>query len=64
MSGKSFHALFIAEGSGTIVWPGGAEEVSPGQSWLVPAAIGNYTVRPAGDALRLLCVTVPHRSGH
>ena len=59
MTGTSFHALFVAEGFGTIAWAGGEEKAAPGQSWLVPAALGGYTVRPEGAALTLLCVTVP-----
>ena len=59
MTGKSFHALFIAEGSGTITWNGGEEKLSPGQSWLVPAALGGYTVCPAGSRLTVLCTTIP-----
>jgi mannose-6-phosphate isomerase len=58
MSADSFHALFVAEGSGTMSWNGGAEKVSPGQSWLVPAALGGYSVQPDGK-MTLLCVTVP-----
>ena len=58
MTGKSFHALFIAEGSGTITWNGGEEKLSPGQSWLIPAALGGYTVCP-GRSLTLLSITVP-----
>lgn len=57
-SGKSFHALFVAEGSGTILWDGGEEKLSPGQSWLVPAALGEYRVQPGGK-MTLLCITVP-----
>jgi mannose-6-phosphate isomerase len=59
MSGKSFHALFIAEGSGTISWADGEAKLSSGQSWLVPAALGGYTVCPDSSVLTLLCVTVP-----
>ena len=59
MAGTSFHALFVAEGSGTISWGGGEEKMVPGQSWLVPAALGGYTVRPEGAALTLLCITIP-----
>ncbi|MFA6173494.1 MAG: type I phosphomannose isomerase catalytic subunit [Kiritimatiellales bacterium] len=58
MSGRSFHALFVDEGSGKISWAGGEENLSPGQSWLVPAALGAYTVCPS-DAMTLLCITVP-----
>lgn len=59
VSGKSFHALFVAEGSGTISWKGGEETLSSGQSWLVPAALGSYTIRSLGVAVTLLCITVP-----
>lgn len=59
MSGKSFHALFVAEGAGVISWDGGEEKMLPGQSWLVPAALGSYTICPADSALTLLCITVP-----
>lgn len=59
MSGKSFHALFIAEGSGKISWAGGEENLLPGQSWLIPAALGSYTVCPGNASLTVLCVTVP-----
>ena len=59
MSGKSFHALFIAEGSGTVSWNGGEEKLSAGQSWLIPAALGSYTVQPGTEKLTLLCITVP-----
>jgi mannose-6-phosphate isomerase len=59
MTGKSFHALFIAEGSGAISWAGGEEKLSVGQSWLIPASLGNYTVRPDSCLLTLLNVTIP-----
>jgi mannose-6-phosphate isomerase len=57
--GKSFHALFIAEGSGTIRWADGEEELTAGQSWLVPAGLSDYEIIPEGSALTLLLVTVP-----
>jgi mannose-6-phosphate isomerase len=59
MSGRSFDALFIAEGSGTLSWADGAEALSAGQSWLVPAALGSFTVCPDSATLTLLCVKVP-----
>jgi len=60
MSGQSFHALFIAEGSGTISWANEEEALASGQSWLVPASLGSYTICPsAGATLTLLCITVP-----
>ena len=57
--GKSFKALFVAEGSGAISWDGGEEKLSPGQSWLIPAAFGRCTVTPDSSPLTLLCITVP-----
>jgi len=57
--GKSFHALFIPEGSGIIHWDGGEEELSAGQSWLIPAGLGEYEIIPDRAPLTLLCVTVP-----
>jgi mannose-6-phosphate isomerase len=58
-TGKSFHALFVAEGAGTVSWAGGAEKMITGQSWLMPAALSAYTVSPGLAALTLLRVTVP-----
>jgi mannose-6-phosphate isomerase len=58
VSGESFHALFAAEGGGEILWEGGAEPLLPGQSWLIPAALEAYTIRPEGK-LTVLCCTVP-----
>jgi mannose-6-phosphate isomerase len=57
--GKSFQALFVAEGSGAVLWNGGEEALLPGQSWLVPAALDGFTVRPGAGPLTLLRVTVP-----
>ncbi len=59
MTGKSFHALFIAEGAGSILWAGGEEKLSAGQSWLVPASLDSYTVHPDSCSLTLLSVTIP-----
>jgi mannose-6-phosphate isomerase len=59
LSGESFHALFTAEGSGTVTWPDGEEELRSGQSWLIPAAMDSYTVIPADSGLTLLRTTVP-----
>jgi mannose-6-phosphate isomerase len=58
-TGKSFQALFVAEGAGTICWEGGEDTLAPGQSWLVPAALGRYTVTPTGSGITLLCTTIP-----
>ena len=59
MVGKSFHALFVAEGSGIIRWADGEEELFVGQSWLVPAGLGDYEVIPEGAPLILLQTTIP-----
>ncbi len=57
--GKSFQALFVAEGEGTVRWADGEDTLRFGESWLIPAGLGDYEVIPAGDSLTLLCVTVP-----
>lgn len=58
----SFHALFIAKGDGTIGWPGGQEPLRAGQSWLIPAALNEYTVCPGEKTpLTLLRTTLPVR---
>jgi mannose-6-phosphate isomerase len=59
MDGKSFHALFVGEGSGTIRWEGGEEKLEAGQSWLVPAGQGAYSICPDGPAMTVLLTTVP-----
>ena len=57
--GKSFQALFVAEGAGIIRWADGEDELSAGQSWLVPAGLGDYEMIPEGGALTVLCTTIP-----
>lgn len=57
--GESFHALTCLDGSGAIDWPGGTVTIDRGQSLLVPAGLGAYTV--SGD-LEVLRSWVPDRS--
>lgn len=57
--GKSFHALFVAEGQGVIRWADGEDELSKGESWLVPAGLGDFELIPDGDTMTVLCTTVP-----
>jgi mannose-6-phosphate isomerase len=57
--GKSFQALFVAEGEGVVRWAAGEEKLSIGQSWLIPAGLGDYEIIPGDAALTLLCTTVP-----
>lgn len=59
MSGKSFHALFVAQGTGTIRWSDGEEALAAGQSWLVPAALGDYEIIPADGGITVLTTTIP-----
>jgi len=58
MTGGTFHALFISAGAGRISWSGGEEKLSPGQSWLVPAALGEYSISPDGT-IEVLQTTIP-----
>ena len=56
MSGKTFHALFIAEGEATISW-GDESFIAPaGTSILVPAALPAYTLDGNTTVLR---TTIP-----
>jgi len=57
LSGKSFHALFIAEGEGVLRWSGGEEKLTTGQSWLIPASLGEYHIFSMD--MTLLRVTIP-----
>jgi mannose-6-phosphate isomerase len=57
--GTSFHALFIAAGQGILRWAGGEDRLSKGQSWLVPAGLGDFEIIPEGDPMTVLRVTVP-----
>ncbi len=56
MSGKTFHALFIAEGKTTVEWAGGSESANTGESILIPAALPAYTLSGNATVLR---ITVP-----
>jgi mannose-6-phosphate isomerase len=45
-NGSSFHALFSAEGTFEIVYGDGrVEEVEKGESVLIPAELGAYTLK-------------------
>ncbi|MFA5688151.1 MAG: type I phosphomannose isomerase catalytic subunit [Kiritimatiellales bacterium] len=62
VTGATFHALFIAAGGGKICWNTAAgrvsEELLPGQSWLIPAVPGEYSIAPETEIM-VLQVTVP-----
>jgi mannose-6-phosphate isomerase len=57
--GKSFHALFVAEGIGMIRWANGEDILSAGQSWLIPAGLGDFEIIPEGALMTLLRTTIP-----
>jgi mannose-6-phosphate isomerase len=57
--GKSFHALFIEKGAGRIRWADGEEKIAGGQSWLVPAGLGDYEIIPESGPLTVLQTTNP-----
>lgn len=56
MTGKSFHALFVAEGDAVIRWEEESLSAPAGTSILVPAALPTYTLD--GDAT-VLRTTIP-----
>jgi mannose-6-phosphate isomerase len=57
--GRSFHALFVEKGAGLIRWTAGEEEIACGQSWLVPAGLGDFEIIPEGGTLIVLQTTIP-----
>lgn len=57
--GKSFHALFVAQGKGGIRWADGEDVLSAGQSWLVPAGLGDFEIIPEGASCTVLRTTIP-----
>lgn len=58
--GSSFHALFSSEGSFAISYADGAEEsVAKGESVLIPASMGAYSLRAEGGLI-VLKSTVPN----
>jgi mannose-6-phosphate isomerase len=56
MNEKTFHALFVSEGTAALSWAGGSLELTPGTSVLVPAALRAYTL--SGNAT-ILRTTIP-----
>ncbi len=45
----SFSVLVAAEGSGTILYPGGEMQIKPGDSVFLPAALGAVSMKNEGD---------------
>ena len=56
MDGKTFHALFVAEGKAEISWANGREHIAAGESILIPAALPAYTLEGPATILR---TTIP-----
>ncbi|MGE5614763.1 MAG: mannose-6-phosphate isomerase, class I [Bacillota bacterium] len=50
--GSKFHIYVIISGSGTIAWDGGKTGVKTGDSVLVPASLGKYTLSGSFTALK------------
>jgi mannose-6-phosphate isomerase len=56
MDGKTFHALFVSEGTAEISWNDESLTLAPGTSVLVPAAMSTYTLSGNATVLR---TTIP-----
>lgn len=56
--GRSFVTLSVLAGSGEILWNGGRMAVRSGESVVIPAAVGEYELQPAGE-WRILQACVP-----
>jgi mannose-6-phosphate isomerase len=57
-AGKSFHALFVAEGGGDLRTGPHAEPLAPGASRLIPACVEVYTFAPGASGATLLLTTL------
>jgi mannose-6-phosphate isomerase len=59
-SPEHFELLIFLEGSGSIDWGGESMEYAPAQTWLLPAALGEYHLAPGRrTSLLRACVPVP-----
>jgi hypothetical protein len=56
--GGSFHALFTVAGSAVLEWDEGCQPLCRGDTWLIPAALRRYALRPEASA-QILRVSVP-----
>lgn len=45
-NGRSFHILFFLQGEGKIIHGNGQEFFAPGDTFVIPACMGNYSVSP------------------
>jgi mannose-6-phosphate isomerase len=58
-SADSFEILTFTAGTGVLKWEAGEVQCRQGDSVVLPASLGNYTLSPDGEALDLLRVFVP-----
>lgn len=57
-TGERFEILCAVEGAGSIAWSGGGMKFKAGGSLLIPAALGEYSIK-SGGRCRVLRSTVP-----
>lgn len=50
--GRSFQILFFADGDGILRWNGGEAEAETGDTFLIPAALGNYEIEGKCEYLK------------
>lgn len=50
--GRRFHAITCTDGTLRVGWPGGEVAFSAGETVLIPASVGAYTLEGTGEALR------------
>jgi mannose-6-phosphate isomerase len=58
-NGRSFHAVFVAEGAVGIAGGGMRASLGPGTSCLLPAALERYALEPRGGPATLLRISLP-----
>lgn len=51
-NGNRMHILFVAQGSGKVSYQGGSVPFQPGQSMLIPAELGQYTIEGRSVVLK------------
>jgi mannose-6-phosphate isomerase len=57
--GDSFHALFTGQDDIKVMSQAGSESIPKGRTCLIPAALDQYTLKPAGKSATVLRISVP-----
>lgn len=57
--GHSFHALFVGQNEIKVMSQAGSESIPRGRTCLIPAALDQYTLKPAGERAMVLRISVP-----